>query len=129
MNSVSGVTWRVCASHTGQGRPVAQEDQLRAQAIVEVMLALQDGRGTVLERENGARALDVALEIEAALMAQMEGNLGHVLLWEQFKRTPTEVDAALASVVDSLVSDDSVLAEWLAAARIRYQRACKEHAP
>ena len=58
---------------------------------------------------------------------QLEGNLGHVLLWEQFLRTPAEVAAPLSSVVESLAAADGVFAAWLASALERYHRASRDH--
>lgn len=101
---------------------------MSARAIVDLMVSLQDNRGADLKRAHGAGALAVAQEIEAALFAQMEQNLGHVLLWEQFMRTPREVDAALVGVVDALMSNDEVLAAWLASGLARYDRARRDRA-
>ena len=84
-----------------------------AQHTVQVMTELSSEGEDVLERRRGGTALDVAKEIEAALVAQLEGNLGHVLLWEQFLRTPQAVASALVSVLESLLKRDVVLAQWL----------------
>lgn len=59
-------------------------------------------------------------------MAQLERNLGHVLLWEQFLRTPREVDAALVSVIHKLMEGDQVLAEWLDDSMARYAEAVRQ---
>jgi len=69
------------------------------------------------------QAAQVAHEIEAVLMEQMEGNLGHVLLWEQFLRTPDEVASALRNVVESLMRADAELSAWLGDALARYRQA------
>ena len=67
-----------------------------------------------------AEVSEVAQEVQAVLMAQMEGNLGHVVLWEQFLRTPEEVVDAVVGVVQELVRRDPVLASWLRAAWARW---------
>ena len=84
-----------------------------AQDAVEVMGQLVSEGEDLFEEQRGSAALGVAREIEAALVAQLEGNLGHVLLWEQFLRTPQSVAPALVSTLESLLERDAVLREWL----------------
>jgi hypothetical protein len=94
-----------------------------AQQVVQILVELEREGEPAFERRHGTQARDVAHEIEAALMAQMEGNLGHVLLWEQFLSTPEEVAPALVSVVRVLASADVVLAGWLDESLARYREA------
>lgn len=94
-----------------------------AREIVELMTELVPDGGVALERRDGLQALAVAREMEGALMSAMEGNLGHVLLWEQFMSTPGEVALALIGVVQALMEADLVLAEWLKEALVRYRQA------
>jgi hypothetical protein len=91
--------------------------------VVDLMVALVPENGQALERECGAQALAVAQEIQATLMAQFEGNLGRVMLWEQFLRTPEEVTLAVAGVVQALAEGDQELADWLRASMEHYRQA------
>ena len=93
---------------------------MSAREIVERTAELVPDRGAMLEQRDGPRALAVALEIEGALVAAMEGTLANVLLWEQFLSTPHEVALAVVGVVQALMEADPVLAEWLEAALVRY---------
>ncbi len=90
--------------------------------IVRLMTDLVPEGGLMLERCAGPVALEEAREIEAVVMAQLEGNLGHVLLWEQFQQTPDDLAQALAGVLDRLIQRDPVLASWLEESLQRYQR-------
>ncbi len=72
-------------------------------------------------RAHGQEALDIVQEIEAALMMPLEGNLGHVVLWEQFLKTPDEVAEALVNVVQGYVERDVLLANWLNESLQRYK--------
>ena len=90
--------------------------------VVDLMAAMVPENGKALERECGAQALVVAQEIQAALMAQFEGNLGRVMLWEQFLRTPEEVALAVVGVVQALAEGDKELADWLRASIERYRQ-------
>jgi hypothetical protein len=94
-----------------------------AQQVVQILVELEREGDSAFERRYGTQARDVAHEIEAALMAQMEDNLGHVLLWEQFQSTPEEVAPALVSVVRVLASAGLVLARWLDDSLGRYREA------
>jgi hypothetical protein len=94
-----------------------------ARDIVNILVALEEDNGAEIEHERGPAAVQIAREMEAALMTKMEQNLGHVLLWEQFLRTPTEVDAALVSVLHELMSRDAVLTSWLHDSLERYWHA------
>ena len=91
------------------------------QEIVRLMVELMSVGAGAFELAHGSDALSIAQEVEAALMARLEGNLGHVVLWEQFLRTPMEVDDAVAGVVQQHVDRDSVLAAWLHDAVGRYR--------
>jgi hypothetical protein len=93
-----------------------------AHELVKLMTDLIPEGGRQLERCTGSSALDVAREIEGVVMARLESNLGHVLLWEQFQRTPLDVGQALAGVLDKLMLEDPTLAAWLAESLCRYQR-------
>ena len=73
------------------------------------------------EDRYGSAALEVVLEIQGALMARMEENLGHVVLWEQYLRTPEAVSDALVSVIQLYIDQDSVLAGWLETAVERFE--------
>jgi hypothetical protein len=75
------------------------------------------------ERMHGAQALDVLYEVQAALMAALEADLSYVVLWEQFLRTPKEVDLALVSVIQARMAADPILAGWLEEALGRYEAA------
>ena len=97
-----------------------------AAAIVELMTETVSDGGTALEQRNGPQALEIAQEIEGALMSAMEGTLANVLLWEQFLLTPGEVASALTGVVQALMEANPVLAEWLEAAMMRYKQVAAE---
>jgi hypothetical protein len=84
-----------------------------AQETVRLMVELVSDGAAAFELAHGSDALNVAQEVEAALMARLEGNLGHVVLWEQFLRTPEEVVDAVVGVVQQYVDRDPVLATWL----------------
>lgn len=99
---------------------------MSAKVIVELMSELVSVGETEIERRHGAQALEVLYEIQGALMAALESDLSYVVLWEQFLRTPQEVDLALVSVIQSLADGDAVLAEWLEEALGRYREAAGE---
>jgi len=92
------------------------------QDIVKVMAELISEGEDSFERTRGGVALGVAKQIEAALVARLEGNLGHVLLWEQFLRTPDVVASAVVSVLESLLESDVILARWLDESLRTYQQ-------
>jgi len=92
-----------------------------AQELVRLMTDLIPEGGQQLQLCTGPSALGVAREIEAAVMAQLEGNLGHVLLWEQFQQTPDDVAQAMAGVLDRLMQGDPTLAGWLSESLRRFQ--------
>lgn len=92
-----------------------------AHELVKLMADLIPEGGQQLERCTGPAALEVAREIEAVVMAQLEGNLGHVLLWEQFQQTPDDVAQALVGVLDRLMQGDPTLTGWLSESLRRYQ--------
>ena len=98
-----------------------------AQDIVQVMAELVSQGEDVFEQRRGGVALGVAEEIEAALVAQLEGNLGHVLLWEQFLRTPEAVASAVVSVLESLLDRDVILARWLDESLKTYREEVEGH--
>ena len=98
-----------------------------AQDIVQVMAELVSQGEDVFEQRRGGVALGVAEEIEAALVAQLEGNLGHVLLWEQFLRTPEAVASAVVSVLESLLNRDVILARWLDESLKTYREEVEGH--
>jgi hypothetical protein len=103
---------------------VGQENQLggatfSARRIVEVLAGLVRSG----EPRGGAEAVQVAEEMQAAVMAQLEGNLGHVVLWEQFLRTPDDVSDAVVGVIQALIRRDPVFEDWLHEAWGRWQRA------
>ena len=91
------------------------------QEIVHLMIELVADGAAAFELVHGSDALNVAQEVEAVLMARLEGNLGHVVLWEQFLRTPEEVADAVSGVVQQHVDRDPVLAAWLQDAESRYR--------
>ncbi len=100
------------------------ESQLAsARRIVDLLVARVSQGAAAFEAEHGSEALQVVEEIMAALMGQLEGNLGHVVLWEQFLRTPNEVSEALVGVVEVLFCRSTVLSAWMDNAWMRY-RAC-----
>ena len=96
---------------------------MSAREIVELMTELVSDGEAALEQRDGPEALAVAQELEGALMSAMEGKLANVLLWEQFLATPSEVALALCGVVQALMKEDPVLAEWLEAALVRHREA------
>jgi hypothetical protein len=96
---------------------------MTAQEVVELMTCLVADGPAALEGQAGLQAVQVALEIEGALMSAMEGKLANVVLWEQFLSTPQEVALAVVGVVQALMDSDLVLAGWLAAALDRYRQA------
>ena len=91
--------------------------------IVELVSELVADDRAMLERRDGPQALDVAREVQAALMSAMESKLSYVVLWEQFLSTPGEVAAAVSGVVQVLIDADPVLAGWLEEALARYRQA------
>ena len=99
-----------------------------AQDIVQVMAELISEGEDAFEQRRGDVALSVAREIEAALVGQLEGNLGRVLLWEQFLRTPESVASAVVSVLESLLDRDAILARWLDESLKTYRRGADEPA-
>jgi len=94
-----------------------------ARRIIDLLVAYVSRGAAAFEVEHGSGALQVVEEIMAALMGQLEGNLGHVVLWEQFLRTPDEVSEALVGVVEVLLCRSTVLGAWMDDAWMRY-RAC-----
>jgi hypothetical protein len=96
---------------------------MAAAEVVDLLMELVPDGGDALEKRAGTDALEIAQEIEGALMAAMEGTLANVLLWEQFLSTPAQVSAALASVLQTLVDEDPMLAEWLDSALVRFKKA------
>jgi hypothetical protein len=92
-----------------------------AQEIVALMAELISESGSAFADRHGEEGLTVALEIQAALMHQFEGNIGHVVLWEQFSRTPHPVVPAVTSVVRSCMDRDQVLGDWLKEQLRRYR--------
>jgi hypothetical protein len=86
-----------------------------AQEIVQLMAELVADSGGSLERRWGLDATAQAQQMQAALMERLEGNLGHVVLWEQFVQTPGAVAPALVGVVQSLLEGDPALGAWLGA--------------
>jgi hypothetical protein len=104
-------------------------EPMSAQEIVQLMAELAvDGKG-VLECQWGLEAIAWARQMQAALMDRLEGNLGHVVLWEQFVQTPDVVAPALVGVVQSLLDADPALAEWLDAVLEAYRRAVRPSDP
>jgi hypothetical protein len=97
-----------------------------AQEIVELMTCLVADGPAALEQQAGLQAVEVAQDIESALMSAMEGKLANVVLWEQFLSTPSEVASVVVGVVRALIDADPVLAEWLEAALVRYKQACTQ---
>jgi len=112
-----------CADEDGvaRNRPWIGGAVANTEEIVRLMADVALDGGLVVERRAGLAALEVAREIQAVLMAQLENNLGHVLLWEQFQRTPGDLAMALAGVLDSLMRKDPGLADWLEKALGRYR--------
>jgi len=90
-------------------------------AALDLVTELITGGPDAFVQAHGKDALLLVQEIEAALMMPLEGNLGHVVLWEQFLKTPDEVAGALANVVQGYVERDVVLANWLNESLRRYK--------
>jgi hypothetical protein len=88
---------------------------------LELVAELIAGGPDAFVQAHGKDAFLIVQEIEAALMMPLEGNLGHVVLWEQFLKTPDEVSEALANVVQGYVERDVVLANWLNESLRRYR--------
>jgi len=105
-----------------QGNSAAAE-ATRGRQIVDLMAEYVSQGEVGFEGAHGARALEVAQEVMAALLEQLEGNLGHVVLLEQFLRTPREVSEALVGVIQESLRRDAVFAGWVNEALSRY-RAC-----
>jgi hypothetical protein len=99
---------------------------MSCQEIVELMTRLVADGPVALEQQAGLQAVEVAQEIEGALMSAMEGRLANVVLWEQFLSTPNEVASAVVGVVQMLMDADPVLTEWLEAAWVRYEQAATQ---
>ncbi|MBN1639988.1 MAG: hypothetical protein JXA09_02040 [Anaerolineae bacterium] len=97
----------------------ANDGAFSARRIVDLLAGVARGD----EPTGDADALVLAQEVQAALMAALEGNLGHVVLWEQFLRTPDEVADALVGVVEAVMRRDAALAEWLREAWARWRQA------
>jgi len=93
--------------------------------IVRWMSELIADDGAALERRDGPQAVDVAREVQAALMSAMERKLSYVVLWEQFLSTPEEVAPAVTGVVQVLIDADPVLAGWLEESLARYRQAAE----
>jgi hypothetical protein len=100
-----------------------EPQSVSARQIVDLMAAYVDQGTASFELAHGSEASQVVEEMTAALMRQLEGNLGHVVLWEQFLRTPDEVSEALVGVVGVLLCRTAVLSVWMDDAWARY-RAC-----
>jgi hypothetical protein len=111
---------------TSVGRPTRVGEASAAQEIVELMTCLVADGPAALEQQAGLQAVEVAQDIESALMSAMEGKLANVVLWEQFLSTPSEVASVVVGVVRALIDADPVLAEWLEAALVRYKQACTQ---
>lgn len=94
-------------------------------AVVGEFVALG---GCQFEAKHGDQAATVVQELMAALMGQLEGNLGYVVLWEQFLQTPDEVSDALVSVVTELQCRNSTFDGWLVKAWRRYLACAREEA-
>ena len=99
----------------------SEEAGPRTCEIVAEMLEYVVRGAVAFEAEHGPEASVVMQEMIAALMGQLEGNLGHVVLWEQFLQTPDEVSDALVGVFDGLRCRDLAFEEWLTDAWARYQ--------
>jgi hypothetical protein len=97
-----------------------------AREIVQLMIELVADDRAMLERRDDQPAVDVAREIQAALMSAMEAKLSYVVLWEQFLSTPEEVASAVVSVVQTLMNADPVLARWLEESLARYRQAASD---
>ena len=82
-----------------------------------------------MARRYGEPAVEIALEMEAALMSAMESSLSYVVLWEQFLSTPDEVALAVVSVLQALMEADLVLAQWLDEAIARFRQAATAQTP
>jgi hypothetical protein len=109
--------------HDGRRGSGPEPQSGRARQIVDLMAAYASQGATAFEAAQGSEASQVVEEMIAALMGQLEGNLGHVVLWEQFLRTPAEVSEALVGVVEALLCRSAVLNAWMDDAWARY-RAC-----
>lgn len=90
-------------------------------SIIRLLSELISEGETAFARRHGKAALDVAREIQAAVMEQFEHSLSYVVLWEQFLQTPGEVSGAVAGVVRSRMDDNPLLADWLQVAWVRYR--------
>jgi hypothetical protein len=113
---------RALVGNEEQSKSVAAEAASGRQIVDLMAEYVSQGEGG-FEAEHGARALEVAQEMMAALLEQLEGNLGHVVLLEQFLRTPGIVSEALVGVIQELLRRDAVFAGWVDEALSRY-RAC-----
>lgn len=98
----------------------------RGREIVDLMAEYVSQGEVGFEAEHGARALEVAQEMMAALLGQLEGNLGHVVLLEQFLRTPNKVSEALVGVIQESLRRDAVFAGWVDEAWARYHAGAGE---
>lgn len=96
---------------------------LNVREVIDLMAAYVSQGAAAFEAAHSSEAARIAEEIMAALMGQLEGNLGHVVLWEQFLRTPNEVSEALVGVVEALLCQSDLLRAWMDDAWTRY-RAC-----
>jgi hypothetical protein len=104
-------------------RTCGEGDLVTASELVELLSELVSAGDADFARLRGAQALQILHEVQAALMAAMEGDLSRVVLWEQFLLTPKEVDLALAGVIQAQMAADPVLATWLDEALERYRKA------
>ena len=95
-------------------------------AALDLIKELIEGGADAFLQAHGQEALTIVQEIEAALMTPLEGNLGHVVLWEQFLKTPDEVAEAVVNVVQRYVERDVVLANWLNESLRRYEACLQE---
>jgi hypothetical protein len=94
--------------------------------VVALMVELVSGGSVAFEEQHGGAALETAQEIEAALMARLEGSLGHVVLWEQFLRTPETMADAAGGVIQRYAAQDPVLATWLEDALARCKASARD---
>jgi hypothetical protein len=95
-------------------------------AALDLIKELIEGGADAFLHAHGQNALVIVHEIESALMMPLEGNMGHVVLWEQFLKTPNEVFEATVNVVQGYVERDVVLANWLNESLHRYEACLQE---
>jgi len=112
----------VLAGNEEQSKGVTAE-ATRGRQIVDLMAEYVSQGEVCFEAVHGARVLEVAQEMMAALLGQLEGNLGHVVLLEQFLRTPDEVSEALVRVIRESLRRGAVFADWVDEA-LSHHHAC-----